>query len=169
MMLIRVIAALLFTAAGGAFGCMRSEQLRRRTEVCHQAEELMRVCEFHIRYDGADVYALSGLLKNSGSFGRLSFIQGLPAEFEPEQSFSSSWSAALHTQPELPDDEREILTRFGSVLGSADTEGQIRQIEGLIGELERLEDRRMEEYLRKGKLYRSLGLLTGVLAAVLVL
>lgn len=168
-MVIRVIAALMITAAGGALGCSRSERLRRRIEVCQQAEELLRVCGFHIRYDGADVYTLCRLLKASDSFGRLAFIRELPEEFIPDRSFSSSWSAALHTQPELPDDERGILTRFGGILGSTDPQGQAESIEALTEELTRLEERRTEEYLRKGKLYRSLGLLTGVLAAVLVL
>ena len=42
-------------------------------------------------------------------------------------------------------------------------------IDALLDELSRLEERRTEEYLRKGRLYRSLGLLAGVLAAVLVM
>ena len=168
-MWIRVAAALMLTAAGGAVGCNRAERLRYRTEICRQSEELFRVCQFHIRYDGADVYTMAGMLKRSDSFSRLSFLHLLPENFQSDLSFSAQWESALRIQQELPDDERDILARFGNILGSTDPEGQMKVIDALLDELSRLEERRTEEYLRKGRLYRSLGLLTGVLAAVLVM
>lgn len=168
-MWIRIAAALMFTAAGGVFGFSRSEQLRSRTEICRQSGELLRVCQFHIRYDGADVYEMSAMLKRSDTFGRLTFLRHLPESFQPDISFFSQWESALAVQSELPDEERDILLRFGGLIGSTDPEGQIKSIDALLDELSRLEERRTEEYLRKGRLCRSLGLLTGILAAVLVM
>ena len=69
----------------------------------------------------------------------------------------------------LPEDEQRILLAFGEMIGTSDLQGQLTSISGFEAELDTLEKRRKEDFLRKGRLYRSAGTLFGVMAGILVI
>ena len=68
-----------------------------------------------------------------------------------------------HLSPEV----KEVLLELGEELGTTDLEGQLSALSQAHIQLQRFQDTYRVTYQKKGKLYRSLGLLAGLLLAVL--
>ena len=79
------------------------------------------------------------------------------------------WRKALDGQRDIPIDERRILSRLGELLGTSDIEGQLSSIALLEDELMTVKERREENYRRRGKLFRSVGVLAGAMTGILVI
>ena len=166
--MLRIFAALMFPAAGALAGSAVSLRLRERRELCRCIGLMLNNTAIMIRCTAADVYELTGRLRITPGLSALSFIGELPDRFEPGRDFHEVWSEALSAQ-EMPDEERQILSELGSALGRSDAEGQLSLIEGLNERLKRITSAREEAYDRKGRMYRSVGILFGVMAGILVI
>lgn len=115
-----------------------------------------------------DVYKLSAELKRSGSFDNLGFIRELPESFSPDENFHSVWRKAVESE-KLHSEEKQILLCLGDELGNSDICGQLSVLASLEEEIASAEKLRTEESHKKGKLYRSVGMLFGVMAGVLII
>ena len=165
--MLRIIAALMFTLAGAFAGGAFSLRLRERREICRCIALLLDEAAVGIRCRGADVYELSRSFRSSPGLSGLSFLEWLPERFEPGREFRTQWQEALSRQ-ELPDEEMQLLAEFGDSFGRSDAEGQLTVIEGLRERLGRITISREEAYAQKGRMYRSVGVLFGVMAGILV-
>lgn len=164
---LRIAAALLFTAAGALIGIQFSEQLKSRRGLCREIGTMLRRSAVLIRSAGADVYRLSRELRSCG-FGELSFIEKLPERYSSGEDFHELWRKAANEQ-EVGGEERDIILRFGDILGTSDIEGQLSSIAVLESEIECLERQRTEEYRQKSRLYRAAGTLFGVMLGILII
>lgn len=168
-MMLRLISALLFTAAGTAAGVMLSQRLAKEREICRETGDLLRSTALQIRHRGADVYELSTGLKESRVLDSLTFLRFLPEKYKFGEDFHEMWRKALDGQRDIPIDERRILSRLGELLGTSDIEGQLSSIALLEDELMTVKERREENYRRRGKLFRSVGVLAGAMTGILVI
>lgn len=166
-MLIRLSGALLLTAAFSAAGMLQSDCLRRRADVCRSISDMLRKCEFLVSYQAMNVYEICAALKESAFVRELPFTASLPVVFEPQKSFSAQWDSALEKQGDMLPEEKELIHRLGQTLGSSDIPGQTGAIEALLAENDELYRRRQEEYLRRGRLCRSVGVLAGLMAGIM--
>nr|WP_242823071.1 stage III sporulation protein AB [Ruminococcus flavefaciens] len=69
----------------------------------------------------------------------------------------------------MPAEEKKLLIDFGNILGTTDIEGQISSIAAQITLMEGLREQRMAEYRQKGRLYRSLGVMAGVMIGIIII
>ena len=65
--------------------------------------------------------------------------------------------------------EKKLLCELGRVLGTSDIDGQISALELISRSAEQLTEKYGEEYRKKGRLYRSIGVLAGVTAGIMVI
>ena len=70
---------------------------------------------------------------------------------------------------QMRSEERDILLRLGDILGKSDCSAQRSAIDAMNTELAEISSRRSEILLRKGRLYRSAGILFGIMAGILVI
>ena len=168
-MLLRISGALLVAAAVTLAGYMKSEALYRREIRCRSIRECLIRSSYLIRYRSLTVYELCAELKNSPFSSDLSFINSLPEEHIQGIGFSSLWESALDMQTDMETEERQLLHRLGSELGNSDTEGQLKMLAALAEEASILHERRRTEYETHGRLWRSVGVLAGLMAAVLII
>ena len=164
-MLLRLMSAVMFVLAGAAAGTAGSQRLRRNRELCREIGCVLRNTSVYIRCMGLDVYHLVRRLRGNCS---LSFIDRLPDSFQEGQNFHRCWHEALSCE-ELPDEERGLLEELGRTIGTSDVSGQLSAISAREEELRQLEKKRAEAYLQKGRMYRSIGVLFGVMAGILVI
>ena len=162
-MFLKVIAAIMFSLAGAAIGFSKADRLREKLEICRETAMLVEKSAILIRYQGLSVYELSANLKNCSGLSSLSFIKALP------ENFYAQWKSAVNSQTDIPDEERKLILRFGEILGTSDIEGQLASIESIKQELSALEKRRSDCFIQKGRLYRSVGTLFGVMTGILVI
>ena len=167
-MLFRLIAAVLFTLAGGCAGIMLSQRLRQRQELCVQIGALLRDAAVCIRYVGMNVYDMVRRFRSSPELSGLTFLRNLPESFSEGENFREQWQRSLSGQ-ELPPEERDILSELGEMLGKTDIDGQLAELGVLEERVRCLENERRSVYTQKGRMYRSVGVLFGVMVGILVI
>ena len=112
------------------------------------------------------MYEIAGRLR--AECNELRFAEKLPERFTAGEDFHSCWLKALADEP-LTEDERKILEELGSVLGTSDTEGQIAALAALEQRAGQLMQKYSDIYSKKGRLYRSVGVLAGAMVGILVI
>ncbi len=167
--MIKLLGALCFVFAGAIYGAEKSSSLKNKCTGCREIRSLIVKISILIRYRGLNVYEIVRELKASSDIVNLSFIENLPSEFKAGSDFHKLWCTAVENDISIGKDESKILCKFGNVLGTSDIEGQLLSIESILEELKNIEQIRQDEYRRKGKLYRSLGVLFGVMTGILLI
>lgn len=168
-MLFRIISAVIFSVAGAVTGVAFSERLKTELEICRNIREIFTTSAMLIRCRAVDVYTLCSELRENGRFCGLAFLQKIPENYSQGDDFHEIWENAVNSQKNIPDDEKRLLCDFGGILGRSDIEGQTVSINALAESAEILEKKRLQAYQRKGKLYRSVGMLFGVMVGILVI
>lgn len=167
--MLRILSAAALTAAGGFAGFFMADKLCEARTICEEIGCLFRRSAFFVTYKQADVYAICRNFKSDNELKHLAFLQNLPDCYSAGEDFRKMWDTALASQKNIGTDERELLAHFGSILGKSDAKSQADAISGLIKELDRIMEIRTENLLKKGRLYRSAGLLFGVMAGIIVI
>lgn len=168
-MFFRIIGALMFSLAGGVAGVSFSERVRNELELCRSIRAMLLNTSVIIRCRASDVYTIASELKQDRSLQRLTFLQKIPEEYTPEENFREVWYEALELQKNLPEDARRILSEFGAVIGQSDIEGQLVSIDALSENASILEKKYSGIYSQKGRLYRSVGMLFGIMVGILII
>lgn len=166
-MAVKFIAAVLFTVCGAFAGIVYSEKLKTRTEICAEIKKLLHICETDIRCRAEDVYGIVRRLKGEG-LRYMGFLNHIPDSYAPDSDFRSDWLSALEEDKSIPTEEKRLLAELGSILGRGDTSDQIEEVSALLVLTGDLALRRREEYTGKGRLYRTIGLLTGIMTGIIV-
>ena len=167
--MLKLAGALMFTVAGTLTGILKSLELKNDCEMSAETERLVNSICTLIRYQATDVYELSAMLKNSAEFERLTFIGELPECYIMGEDFHRQWCKAVERQKNLRSDQKKLLCELGRVLGTSDIDGQISALELISRSAEQLTEKYGEEYRKKGRLYRSIGVLAGVTAGIMVI
>jgi len=90
------------------------------------------------------------------------------ADNQENGDFRKSWAFAADELTELDNTQRDIIKAVGFSLGSSDVAGQLSMLEVNAQLLDKHSDEAHELYLKKGKLYRTVGLLAGLFIAILL-
>ena len=167
-MYIKVLAVILIILGGAFCGINSSEKLRKRTLLCRDIRKMLRICETAIRCSEADVYRIMLRLRDE-DLHTIPFLENLSAVYDSNADFHTEWKRAVMEAGGLADDERQLLADFGDTLGTSDTEGQLKAISAYQEAVRELYEKRCSEYMKKGKLYRSLGLLAGLTLGIIVI
>lgn len=167
-MLIKVLAVSMILLSGAFCGIEYSEKLKKRVAFCTEAEKMMRLSEIMIRSCGTDVYELVGRLKAEG-YSNLIFLDKLSEEYSADEGFRESWRTAVMSLRNTGEEEKRALVEFGNFLGSTDISGQLSGIALQSELMHGIYERRQADYQKKGRLYRSLGILAGLTVGIIVI
>lgn len=151
--------------AGGLTGLQLSGQLRRRITRLETLVMLLEEMTSMLRYQAPTVRELLDALCGQARYAQLGFLHTAQATAQP---FGAAWQAGLAADRQLTPAERELLQGLGSTLGSTDLEGQLAAIALYRVRLDEQLAGAQAVYARKGRLYRSLGVLGGAMVAVLL-
>ncbi len=167
--MIKLLGFILVTVGCTVFGFSRAGEMTKRCRELRDMEQGFRRMEQEI----------CRLMRPLPEALRLSGI-GISGEVFPKvaeriewgETPSLSWASALEdvgkdTHWEVED--TETLLRFGENLDAEDTEGQMKNftmIQSLLGERIRMAE---AECAREGKIYRSGGLLVGLMIGIILL
>ncbi len=168
-MILKILSALSVTIIGGVIGAAQADKLSESRKNCTEIGEMIHHTVFSIEYRGDDVYAICRRLKNDSDLRRLTFLQNLPEEYVCGQDFREMWDRAVILQKNLGEEEREILFRCGGIIGKSDAGGQIAMLGELQEKIRKIEEQRIDMAAKKGRLYRSAGLLFGIMAGIIVI
>ena len=165
----KILGIIIVVLACSGIGINASNKLKTYRNNCRQLIELMNTICVMIRYRNMNFYEISRELKTQKGLGELEFVQHLPTEYNGITTFKQEWENSLLSDSGIGDDEKELLATLSSELGTSDAEGQISAFELTASQLKVIEKKRREDYARKGKLYRSIGVLAGIMVGIVAI
>lgn len=164
-MIIKIIGGLFITAAGFLIGNTFSKKLSRRRDFLKTFQVFLSTLSTNLRYSGADIFSVVKLSAQSANFSEFDLT-------EYNKPFEDVWHKKVEEIPNcisLNDSDKELLLEFGSHLGKTDTEGQLRHIELYQTLFERQLKSAETEVSDKSRLYRTIGLFSGISAALMII
>ena len=160
----RTILALAAFLLCFAYGARQSLLLKRRAAFLEELSRMLGGFEIEIRFAAPTLDILCE--KAEGGFA------DILRECCCDNDIKSAWERAcgrLRALPYCRAEESELMLSLGRSLGTSDISGQLSLI-GLHSEkLNALRKSAAEESAKKGKLFRSVGALCGLGAAVLIM
>lgn len=152
----------------GAFiGLYQSGKLKRR-EAC--LSEIVRFLEefgVQISYRSLPVEQLIHETNRAES-GFINLVDKKLSEIK-HNDWHSAWNQAVEETSELNKEDKELLFSLGSQLGSSDVSGQVALLEMNKNLFSRKLTEAIGENSKKGKMYRSVGVLAGLGIAVIII
>ena len=166
--MLKYICIVMIVSASAMGGIYFSSALKNRVISLKQINYMLEEIYIMLRYRSATVYEIVETLCNDERFAGLDFLKEL--KFSAENSFQESWCRAVEKNipSGLKKSDRELLLNIGKKLGTSDLEGQLGAVKLRQAETAAAVSSAEEEYSRKAKLYRTLGVLTGVFIAIML-
>lgn len=168
-MVIKWIGAIFILAACGGFGFQIAAAQRKEVNTMRQLIRILDFAECELQYR---LTPLPELCRNaaqecSGALQKL-FLQ-LSKELEEQISpnVSSCMHAAIAVTNQLPNQTKQVLNLLGDSLGKFDLNGQIRGIESVRSECNRMLDALSENQDVRLRSYKTLGLCAGAALVIL--
>lgn len=171
--MLKTVGLCLIIVSGAGIGFSKSRELTLRVQALEKILQMVILLKGEIRYGNASLYdAFTGAAaKLPGEYGAFLYDTAKEIENKKGESFSGIFrrTASAHFKSlGLLREEQEQLFSLGEHLGYLDLDMQIKQLEAYEKEVERSAEALKRELPEKKKVYRSLGILLGILLAVLV-
>jgi stage III sporulation protein AB len=171
-MIIKFVGAIVLICATSFIGFSLAADCSKRPKALRELQSLLQMLENEISY-------LSNLL--SEAFYRISegtnsdtailFKEAARNLGTNGVTADSAWEKSIeenYAKLSLNKEDRTILLTFGKMLGNSDLEGQLKNIKLISSQL-KLQEFKAEEMRHKNeKMYRSLGVLSGLAVAVIL-
>lgn len=165
--LIGTIVLIFSTSMVGIYfsGCL-SERVRILNAVKLMLEEL----SIQIRFRGLTVTELVQELMENSALNECTFLLSVEENLIAVKSFSRAWELSVDgwNTRGIKASDRELLKGIGGFLGNSDIDGQLSSLELSKEKLSVLQREATEQCEKRGRLYRSLGVLSGAFAAVML-
>lgn len=171
--MIKLFGSIAIIVATTLFGFEFSNRLSRRTKQIRYLKIALEALETEI------VFALTPLAE---AFEKVSkqipspisdlFYEVSMKLYQEENSASSIWLSSLQNwekKTDLESSEMNILSQFGKTLGKQDLENQRKQIRLAIQFFDQEEKLAMDVQKKYESMYKSLGLLAGILIVLILI
>lgn len=121
-----------------------------------------------IRYRSLTVREIFLMLKENRTYSDLLFLQN--SDFsDKSRPVGEIWQESIDSDFTLSSEEKKLLIQLGRQLGTTDTQGQLSVISVFNESLDTMIEKQSEKYAVKGKLCRSMGILAGAMAGILII
>lgn len=156
---------IICTLTGSYFSGRLKQKCIFLKDISYMLEELRLLIEF----ESAEVGEIIQRLLKNKRLSELGFISDIAERIAVGSDFGSLWESAVEMQHYdfLSSEEKEFIKDIGRKLGKSDINGQINAIKFEKNELENMIRTADDDYCRKAKIYRSLGVLCGAFIAIM--
>ncbi len=164
------IGFLLTAAACAGVGQWAASQIHRRVHLLECSISLVEILKSQLSFTMAEPAVILREIEEKKALKDLSFLAVCLHLCKQGTAFPVAWRESLETDglDPLTVEDRQILTDLGNVLGSTGLQGQIDQLNLLQSRLKSQLEAASQRYATNGKLYRSLGLMGGLLLVILL-
>ncbi len=170
--MIKTVLILMLVAAAAAAGNRFASALKTRADNLRLVGYMLNEIEILIEYKSATVYEIISFLSKDGRFDGLEFIKAAEKLCRSRDiPFGEAWKSAVaeNTPACFGRSDAELICSVGKELGTSNTDGQLSVLRLKKHEVSRLAEEAECSYASKGKLYRSLGVLSGAFLAILLI
>lgn len=145
-----------------------SLKLSERVKTAELLISLVDEFSSQIRFQSLTISEIVGNINSNDSYSRLDFVGEIMKMLKSRYDIHNVWNEAVMKSDILCKEEKEILVSMGNMLGTSDISGQISALELHRKRLERVFSKAVREYEQKGRMYRSLGVLAGAAAGIML-
>lgn len=166
--MLKLLGIFLVIICGAGLGARASGRLKKNAELCVCVRTFLSELGILMRYSGDTLFTLFSMLHERQSIHELVFLNVLLNEMSGGTDFPCAWRKAVSGDKMLTPELSGLLLSLGECLGTSDIDGQLMSLERAQEELSAIYEGVLSQYRRKGRLYRSIGLLGGITAALLL-
>lgn len=172
-MLLKLIGSVFLLFAGTMFGFYQAMQYARRPRQIRQLVGILQRLETEVSFgltplpeallivSRQSTEPLAGMLHMAGE--QLEIKDGRSMREIWESSISQTWN-----QSSMKKNEKEIMLELGFTLGRSSSSDQVKHLRLAASQLQVEEAAALEDQQRYEKMWRSLGVLVGALAVILM-
>ncbi len=164
--MLRLLGAGLIIAGGTALGFYKSDRLLKHRSSLDSLITALELLKTDISYGKRDIKTI---LKTISEAQKLQLFSDISDNLYQISLYDSFKSALENRDTYISDNDIEILLTLAADLGKTDTQNQLKCISYAKCRLEESRSCAAEKYIQEGRLYRSLGVLTGAMAAIILL
>lgn len=153
-------------------GVGASRRLSRRVEELETLISAVEYIAMEIRYDALPVGRLFERLEGIAEYRPLGIFGVCSQALARTGDLAGSWEKALAGAKgtlSLEEGDYEALRLFGRSLGTTDVEGQLSLCDGCVAMLRRRLQAAKANREKRGRMYTSMGVLTGIFIVILLI
>ena len=148
-------------------GLIYSVTLKRNQEQINELIQFITWLKIDLRYNKSQLCDMFDRVCSSSKFNNLNFLNSLKGNMA-NMTFPDAWEKSIiDWNSSISSDDKALLKSMSGILGASDSSGQIMALEHIEHRFKISLQSAIEVYNKKGKLFRSLGILIGL--AVLVI
>lgn len=170
-MTFKIILCMGIVWIGGYIGVLLGVRLKERVRLLELCELMLERIRVYLEYEKTPTRQLLQRLYTSDSFKQLVFLEACHKSLEDGISFKQAWTNSLERAKSslaLEKEDFDILLQLGDIIGAHDAKAQADEIlllrQLVKGQIKASNDK----FITTGKLYRSLGVLGGIMAAIII-
>ncbi len=171
-MSVRLILCILCVGSAGALGMVKGERMRRRIQALGQLIRFLNHVARELEFGREPLPEIFEKMARRSKAPLQDFLQQTAKDLQTDTAYISeifSRNIKMYLNGwDLASMDLQLLEQFGRELGYPDRQLQIHTVESYQQELERRKDELQKEYPKASRLFRTLGISAGVLAAVLL-
>ena len=169
MIIFKIILLILIIGASTVLGILFSKKYSNRVKEIKEMKNALNMFATKIKFTYEPIPNLFFEIGNKvgGNVGQI-FIRA--ASRMKEQSAGDAWIDAFHDVPtNLTEEDKAVLKNLGRLLGQTDLEGQISEIEVVTQFLGTQLENAEQERSKNEKMYRTLGMISGLTIAIILI
>ena len=163
--MLRLIGALMIIFAGSMIGVLKSDSLKKRAERLDGIIAGLNLLETDISYGKTDLFST---LFSIGENHKIYMFKRI-AQNLSKDGIKAATGKALSEDEYLLERDKAPIMALAENLGMTDSITQSCAIKRAVSALSEGRKNAQEEYARLGKLYRSCGVLGGILGAIILI
>lgn len=171
-MLIKLFCCILVILVCSYAGFAKARQYKNRVKQLSECELFLSRLKTYIGGSKASTQQIFLNLANTDSLSRLSFIKSTSERLITEPNFPIVFTECIEqakTELALKNEDYIPLINLSEIIGSYDTQGVLNGIEISKELIRQSQKDAVEQSQTNGKLARSLGVLSGIAIAILIL
>ncbi len=162
MFLVKGIIYILIFSSSTYIGILISKQYSNRVNELKDLKLALNILKTKIRFTNEPLYNIFDEIANTSN-GNISNLFNNVCKKLKNNSASDAWEETLDTVPlSIKREDRQVIKSMGRMLGKTDINGQLSEIELTENFLETQIIDAENEKNKNEKLYRTLGMITGV-------
>lgn len=164
----KFIGAIFIVVSCGVVGISLADSLRKRVSILNTLYCLLNDFSISIQYTAPTVWQLMDSASNNPEFSSIRFLKIFKQEYSQDTPFSVLWNDSITKDTSLKSAEKDILYSIGNSLGKVGCEECISNLRLAMDRLKLLHTQAIDEYSKKGNLYRWIGILIGIAISIMV-
>lgn len=166
------IGAILLITATSLIGFEKASRLKKRPEQLLQLKAALQIMEAEMVYSQHSIVDVCLHIANQMQAPIKQFYHSIATQLNKNDNLAILWAVELdqlRNYSALESDELNIMKQFGNTLGHFDLTQQQKQIQLTSVHLDRLLTEAQNDYLVFSKVYRGIGVLSGILIALILI